>query len=112
MVQMEQADELVQEPQMAQYLVQDAAQPVCALECMPGLLIAHTILKSRMNREVHVRFCEEQGVKFPLLTRLAALKTTIWDFFALKEIQSKNKQWDKLRNKEETLYRSRNLAKL
>ena len=70
MVQMEQADELVQEPQMAQYLVQDAAQPVCALECMPGLLIAHTILKSRMNREVHVRFCEEQGVKFPLLTRL------------------------------------------
>jgi len=28
------------------------------------------ILKSRMNREVHVRFCEEQGVKFPLLTRL------------------------------------------
>ena len=23
-----------------------------------------------MNREVHVRFCEEQGVKSPLLTRL------------------------------------------
>ena len=25
-----------------------------------------------MNREVHVRFCEEQGAKSPLLTRLAA----------------------------------------
>jgi hypothetical protein len=25
-----------------------------------------------MNREVHVRFREEQGVKSPLLTRLAA----------------------------------------
>src|SRR3989442_14839868 len=71
MVQMEQADELVQEPQMAQYFVQDATGPVCPLECMPGLLIAHIILKSRMNREVHVRFREEQGVKSPLLTRLS-----------------------------------------
>ena len=26
-----------------------------------------------MNREVHVRFREEQGVKIPLLTRLAAV---------------------------------------
>ncbi len=33
-------------------------------------LIGRGILKSRMNREVHVRFCEEQGVKSPLLTRL------------------------------------------
>ncbi len=67
MVQMEQADELVQEPPMAQYPVQDAARFVCPLECMPGLLIANIILKSRMNREVHVRFCEEQGVKSPCL---------------------------------------------
>jgi hypothetical protein len=42
MVQMEQADELVQEPQMAQHIVQNAAQPVCPLERMPGLLIANT----------------------------------------------------------------------
>ena len=42
MVQMEQADELAQEPQMAQYIVQDAAQPIFPLECMPGLLIANT----------------------------------------------------------------------
>lgn len=35
--------------------------------------IAHIILKSRMNREIQVRFCEEQGVKFPLLTRLCAV---------------------------------------
>jgi hypothetical protein len=27
-----------------------------------------------MNREVHVRFCEEQGVRIPLLTRLWKLK--------------------------------------
>ena len=26
--------------------------------------------KSRMNREVHVRFCEGLGVKFPWATRL------------------------------------------
>lgn len=62
MVQMEQADELAQEPKMAEHLVQDATRPVCALECMSGLLTANNILKSRMNREVHVRFCEEQGV--------------------------------------------------
>ena len=73
MVQIEQADELAQEPQMAQYPVQDAAQPVCPLECMPRLLIERRILKSRMNREVHVRFREEQGVKSPLLTRLPAV---------------------------------------
>src|SRR5215211_7469952 len=70
MVQMEQTDELAQEPQMAQYIVQDAARTVCPLKCMPGLLIENIILKSRMNREVHVRFCEEQGAKSPLLTRL------------------------------------------
>lgn len=40
------------------------------LECMPRLLTANIILKSWMNREVHVQFCEEQGVKSPLLTRL------------------------------------------
>jgi hypothetical protein len=27
--------------------------------------------RSRMNREVHVRFCEGLGVKFPWATRLA-----------------------------------------
>ena len=64
---MEQADEFVQEPKMAQYPVQDATEPVCPLERMPGLLIANIILKSRMNREVQVRFCEEQGVKSPCL---------------------------------------------
>ena len=38
--------------------------------------IGRGILKSRMNREVHVRFCEELGVKIPLLTRLyAALRS-------------------------------------
>ena len=42
MVQMEQANEFVQEPPMAQYFVQDAARPVCPLECKPGLLIANT----------------------------------------------------------------------
>ena len=42
MVQMEQAVELAQEPQMAQYIVQDAARPICPLERMPGLLIANT----------------------------------------------------------------------
>jgi hypothetical protein len=35
---------------------------------MPRLLIERSILKSRMNREVHVQFCEQQGVKIPLLT--------------------------------------------
>ena len=45
---------------------------IVQLECMPSLLIERRILKSRMNREVHVRFCEEHGVKFPLLTRLYA----------------------------------------
>ena len=73
MVQMEQTNELVQESQMAPYIVQDATESVCSLECLPGLLIANSILKSRMNREVHVRFCEEQGVKSPLLTRLVAV---------------------------------------
>jgi hypothetical protein len=38
-----------------------------------GLPIGRGILKSRMNREVHVRFREELGVKLPLLTRLAAV---------------------------------------
>src|SRR2546425_13378536 len=89
MVQMEQADELVQEPQMAPYFVQDAAGPVCPLECMPGLLIAHIILKSRMNREVHVRFREEQGVKSPLLTRLVAVLSHSNRYYIdLKEIDA------------------------
>ena len=70
-MQMEQADEPSQKPQVAKYVVQNATQPICPLEYMPRLLIERSILKSRMNREVHVRFCEEQGVKFPLLTRLA-----------------------------------------
>ena len=39
---------------------------------MPRLLIENVFLKSRMNREVHVRFREELGVKIPLLTRLVA----------------------------------------
>jgi hypothetical protein len=69
----EQAYEPVQEPQMAEYFVQNATGPVCPLECMPRLLIENVFLKSRMNQEVHVRFCEEQGVKIPLLTRLYAV---------------------------------------
>ena len=44
--------------------------------------------KSRMNREVHVRFCEGLGVKFPRATRLATFlpsfdycyKHKIWMF--------------------------------
>ena len=70
MVQMEQTNELAQKPQVAAHVVQNATRLVCPLECMPRLLIERHILKSRMNREVHVRFCEEQGVKSPLLTRL------------------------------------------
>ena len=73
MVQVEQTNEPAQKPQMAAHVVQNATQPVCPLEYMPRLLIEQRILQSRMNREVHVRFCEEQGVKFHLLTRLAAL---------------------------------------
>ena len=72
MVQVEQTNEPAQKPQMAAHVVQNTTQPVCPLEYMPRLLIEKRILKSRMNREVHVRFCEEQGVKFPLLTRLCA----------------------------------------
>jgi hypothetical protein len=49
MVQMEQADEFAKEPQMAKYFVQNATGFVCPLECMPMLLIANIILKSRMN---------------------------------------------------------------
>ena len=70
---MEKANEFAEKPQWAKYLVQNAARIVCYLECMPMLLIVNIILKSRMNREVHVRFCEELGVKFPLLTRLFAV---------------------------------------
>ena len=73
MVQVEQANEPAQKSQVAEYTVQNATQPVCPLECMPRLLIERSILKSRMNREVHVRFCEEQGVRIPLLTRLAVV---------------------------------------
>jgi hypothetical protein len=32
--------------------------------------------RSRMNREVHVRFCEGLGVKFPRATRLGNLRLT------------------------------------
>jgi len=40
--------------------------------------------KSRMNREVHVRFSEGVGVKFPRATRLNLLflnvrKLTVWE---------------------------------
>ena len=73
MVQMEQADAFTKEPQMAEHAVQNATRFICPLECMPMLLIANIILKSWMNREVHVQFCEEQGVKVPLLTRLHAV---------------------------------------
>jgi hypothetical protein len=74
---MEQTNESAQKSQVAAYVVQNATQPVCPLECMPRLLIERSILKSRMNREVHVRFCEEQGVKLPLLTRLPAVAFTV-----------------------------------
>ena len=66
MVQVEQTNEPAQKPQMAAHVVQNATQPVCPLEYMPRLLIEKRILKSRMNRKVHVRFCEEQGGKIPL----------------------------------------------
>ena len=74
MVQVEQTVKPSEKPEVVKSVVQNATRFVCPLECMPSLLIASIILKSRMNREVHVRFCEEQGVKFPLLTRLAAGK--------------------------------------
>ena len=32
-----------------------------------------TGLKSRMKREFHIRFCEDVGVKFPRVTRLAVV---------------------------------------
>ena len=73
MVQMEQTTKPAEKPPVAQYVVQNATRSVCPLECMPRLLIARRILKSRMNREVHVRFCEDVGVKFPCVTRLAAV---------------------------------------
>ena len=73
MVQMEQTNGPAQKPQLAEHVVQNATRPVRPLECMPSLLIEKRILKSCMNREVHVQFCEEQGVQFPLLTRLAAV---------------------------------------
>ena len=46
---MEQENEFTNEPQMAEYFVQNATRFVCLLECMPMLLIATIILKSRMN---------------------------------------------------------------
>jgi hypothetical protein len=70
---MEQTNESAQKSQVAAYVVQNATQPVCPLECMPRLLIERSILKSSMNREVHVRFCEEQGMKFPCVTRLCVV---------------------------------------
>ena len=73
MVQMEQATKPAEKPQVAKHVVQNATRPVCPLECMPRLLIARRILKSRMNRAVHVRFCEDVGVKFPCVTRLGAV---------------------------------------
>ncbi len=48
-----------------------------------NLLIGRRNLKSRMNREVHVRFREEQGVKFPLLTRLVAALSFAIVYFLL-----------------------------
>ena len=51
-MQMEQADEFIQEPQMAQYVVQVTTRFVSPLECMPGLLIANINLKSsQKNRD-------------------------------------------------------------
>jgi hypothetical protein len=51
-------------------------------EKIPRLLIANVFLKSRMNREVHVRFREELGVKIHLLTRLyvrpSPRSSTMW----------------------------------
>ena len=52
MMQMEQADESVQEPQMVEYIVKDATRFVCPLECMPGLLIFTINLESsQKNRD-------------------------------------------------------------
>jgi hypothetical protein len=59
---------------------------------MPRLLIERSILKSRMNREVHVRFCEEQGVKFPLLTRLYAYPSYLSACFTLSVLPARIKK--------------------
>ena len=36
-------------------------------------------MKSRMNREVYVRFCGKAGVKFPCLTRLLHSQNYSWN---------------------------------
>lgn len=64
-------------PQMAQYAVQNTTRFVCPRECVPRLLTENVFLEELlnsvidcMNREVHVRFREEPGVKVSLLTLL------------------------------------------
>ena len=74
---MEQADEPLQKPQMAEYLAQNATRIFCALERVPRLLIENIFLKRRMirwlsDRGFRVGFCEEQEVKVLLLNRLPA----------------------------------------
>jgi hypothetical protein len=54
---------------MAEYFVQTATGFVCPLECLPSLLFEKVLLKSCINQAVYVRFCEELGLKIPLLTR-------------------------------------------
>src|SRR6516162_5414151 len=44
-----------------------AARPVCSLATAPGTWLDNG---SRMSREVHVRFCESGGVRFPSATHL------------------------------------------
>jgi hypothetical protein len=52
-------------------------------EDLNWLEIANIILKSRMNQEVHVWVCEEQGVKVFLLTRLPVLLLSSKNFINL-----------------------------
>ena len=36
-------------------------------------------MKSRMNREIHVRDCEGLGVRFPRATRLNLIQALVWN---------------------------------
>ena len=47
--------------------------------------------KSRMSREVHVRFCERFGVKFPLPTRPE--KNMDFDVFPFRHYQKNGLSW-------------------
>ena len=51
---------------------------ICPLEFITYMTIFSQVIenrKSRMNREVHVRLGGKEGVKFPCLTRLCAMRS-------------------------------------